>query len=218
MGDTTVPPEAIRRRLDALDVAVGDGPSAYADLGGALNLNAAAIGLGLDEVTYNPETFPGLVYTPDADDGSVAVVFGNGTLFVGDSQSAEAVVDEVTARLTELGLLSGSSSTGDLSTAPAEVPVPPAYEDTGSEADTDRPTGSDAGDAGAADGPDTAAPGEAPDASEATCPDCGYGLSGDENFCPECGTELHPECPDCGYDLSGSENFCPECGTGLKTS
>lgn len=165
---------------------------------------------------YSPETFPGLVYTPDADDGGVAVVFGNGTLFVvGDS--AEATVDEITAHLTELGLLSEPSSTDELSLAPEEVSIPAAYEETVGEMDEPRSDSSDSGDEEAADEP--AAPDEASHTGEVSvCPDCSHSLSGEENVCPECGTELRPECPNCGYDLSGSENFCPECGTGIETS
>jgi transcription initiation factor TFIID TATA-box-binding protein len=52
-----------------------------ADLGEALNLEAIAIGLGLEAVEYEPEQFPGLVYRLD-DPDVVALLFGTGKMVI----------------------------------------------------------------------------------------------------------------------------------------
>ncbi len=78
-----------------------------ADIGERLNLNAIAIGLGLENVEYEPEQFPGLVYRLDEPD-VVALLFGSGKLVVtGGSKPDDArdAVESISARLEELGLL-----------------------------------------------------------------------------------------------------------------
>lgn len=78
------------------------------DLGVSLNLNAIAIGLGLENIEYEPEQFPGLVYRLDEPD-VVVLLFGSGKAVITGGknidQPAEAV-DVVTDRLSELGLFS----------------------------------------------------------------------------------------------------------------
>lgn len=77
------------------------------DLGARLNLNAIAIGLGLEAVEYEPEQFPGLVYRLDEPD-VVALLFGSGKLVItgGEQPSdAEAAIEMVQTRLIELNLL-----------------------------------------------------------------------------------------------------------------
>jgi transcription initiation factor TFIID TATA-box-binding protein len=78
-----------------------------ADLGKSLNLNAIAIGLGLESIEYEPEQFPGLVYRLEEPD-VVALLFGSGKLVItGGKEPADAAeaVDVITERLDELGLL-----------------------------------------------------------------------------------------------------------------
>ena len=78
-----------------------------ADLGKSLNLNAIAIGLGLENIEYEPEQFPGLVYRLD-DPEVVALLFGSGKLVITGGKrpvDAERAVDVITERLSELGLL-----------------------------------------------------------------------------------------------------------------
>ena len=79
---------------------------ASADLGQSLNLNAMAIGLGLEHVEYEPEQFPGLVYR--LDEPSVVVLFfgGGKVVMTGGKQpkDAAAAIEAVISRLTELGL------------------------------------------------------------------------------------------------------------------
>jgi len=101
--------------LRALDIPVEENPEivvqnivSSADLGRTLNLNAIAIGLGLEHVEYEPEQFPGLVYRLD-DPDVVALLFGSGKLVVtGGKQpdDASAAVDSIVGRLGELELLS----------------------------------------------------------------------------------------------------------------
>ncbi len=78
-----------------------------ADIGERLNLNAIAIGLGLENVEYEPEQFPGLVYRLDEPD-VVALLFGSGKLVVtggNEPTDAEEAVDAISDRLEELNLL-----------------------------------------------------------------------------------------------------------------
>lgn len=100
--------------LRALDIAVAESPDIVvqnivtsADLGRNLNLNAIAIGLGLEDVEYEPEQFPGLVYRLDAPE-VVVLLFGSGKLVItGGTEPAEAeqAVDAIVSQLEDLGLL-----------------------------------------------------------------------------------------------------------------
>jgi transcription initiation factor TFIID TATA-box-binding protein len=100
--------------LRKLDIPVSDDPDitvqnivTSADLGESLNLNAIAIALGLENIEYEPEQFPGLVYRLE-DPDVVALLFGSGKLVItGGKEPADAAeaVDVITERLADLGLL-----------------------------------------------------------------------------------------------------------------
>ena len=78
-----------------------------ADLGRTLNLNAIAIGLGLEQVEYEPEQFPGLVYRLE-DVDVVALLFGSGKLVITGGKhpdDARTAVEVIVDRLDELELL-----------------------------------------------------------------------------------------------------------------
>lgn len=71
-----------------------------------MNLNAIAIGLGLKEIEYEREQFPGLVYR--ADDLDVVLLFGNGKLVIiggRHPEDAEHAIETVASKLRDLGLL-----------------------------------------------------------------------------------------------------------------
>lgn len=73
-------------------------------IGKPVNLNALAIGLGLEQVEYEPEQFPGLVYRPEEMD-AVVLVFGSGKLVitgVTSIEDAERVRELVVAEIREL--------------------------------------------------------------------------------------------------------------------
>ncbi|WP_418281850.1 TATA-box-binding protein [Halorubrum sp. DTA98] len=101
-------------KLRALRIPVEDDPEIIvqnivtsADLGESLNLNAIAIGLGLEHIEYEPEQFPGLVYRLD-DLDVVALLFGSGKLVITggtDPSDAAAAVDHIVEKLDDLGLL-----------------------------------------------------------------------------------------------------------------
>ena len=101
-------------KLRELDIPIDGEPEitvqnivTSADLGVSLNLNAIAIGLGLENIEYEPEQFPGLVYRIDEPD-VVALLFGSGKLVVTggkEPSDAEAAVEVISERLSELGLL-----------------------------------------------------------------------------------------------------------------
>jgi transcription initiation factor TFIID TATA-box-binding protein len=69
-------------------------------LGHSVNLNALAIGLGLEAVEYEPEQFPGLVYRP-----TVLLLFANGKVVVTeapDVQIAEEAFSSLESQVDDL--------------------------------------------------------------------------------------------------------------------
>ena len=58
------------------------------DLDQTLNLNALAIGLGLEQTEYEPEQFPGLIYRPEGFNG-VVLLFATGRAVITGCQSVE---------------------------------------------------------------------------------------------------------------------------------
>lgn len=80
---------------------------AAADIGTELNLNAIAIGVGLEHVEYEPEVFPGLVYRI-ADPKVVVLIFRSGKLVITGAKTAEQCAQAreiVKEELNNLGLL-----------------------------------------------------------------------------------------------------------------
>jgi len=104
----------IADKLKKLDVDVFKDPKiviqnivAISDLGGELNLNEVAMALGLENVEYEPEQFPGLVYR--LQDPRVAMLlFGSGKIVCTGARRIEDVslaVDKLSEELTALGLI-----------------------------------------------------------------------------------------------------------------
>jgi transcription initiation factor TFIID TATA-box-binding protein len=80
---------------------------ASSDLGTNINLNAIAIGLGLEKVEYEPEQFPGLVYRVDSPK-VVMLLFGSGKLVCTGARTPEDVevaVNKIAEELRAGGLL-----------------------------------------------------------------------------------------------------------------
>jgi transcription initiation factor TFIID TATA-box-binding protein len=80
---------------------------ASADLGSDLNLNAIAVGLGLENIEYEPEQFPGLVYRL-RDPRVVVLIFGSGKMVVTggkNPEDAQRAVNKIAEELESLGLL-----------------------------------------------------------------------------------------------------------------
>ncbi|MBS1264015.1 MAG: TATA-box-binding protein 2 [Methanonatronarchaeales archaeon] len=80
---------------------------ASADLGRPLDLNAIAIGLGLENVEYEPEQFPGLVYRLQ-DPKVVLLLFGSGKVVCTGGKTPEDSrrgVEKVREELEDLRLL-----------------------------------------------------------------------------------------------------------------
>lgn len=77
------------------------------DLGEMLNLEAVAIGFGLENTEYEPEQFPGLVYRSDELE-TVTLLFGSGKIVItggAEPQDAEIAIDHLISKLTDLDLL-----------------------------------------------------------------------------------------------------------------
>lgn len=93
---------------DALAGLERDDAVAIQTFEGALNLNAIAIGLGLENIKYEPELFPALIYEPDS---ANAVVFAwRHDLIVAVPEGSEDVseatsgVAQLVDRVHKLGL------------------------------------------------------------------------------------------------------------------
>ncbi len=106
--------EVIARTLKKLGVEVYKNPEiviqnivATSDLGGEFNLNEVAMALGLENVEYEPEQFPGLVYR--IREPKVAMLlFGSGKTVCAGARNTEDVskaVEKLSEELTSLGLL-----------------------------------------------------------------------------------------------------------------
>ena len=73
-------------------------------IGGELNLSEVAVALGLENVEYEPEQFPGLVYR--LTDPKVALLlFGSGKLVCAGAKKVEEVYTAVDKVIKELSLL-----------------------------------------------------------------------------------------------------------------
>ena len=80
---------------------------ASADLHAVLNLNAIAIGLGLEHIEYEPEQFPGLVYRL-SEPKVVVLMFGSGKLVITGGrvpEDAANAVDQIVNQLKSLSLM-----------------------------------------------------------------------------------------------------------------
>jgi transcription initiation factor TFIID TATA-box-binding protein len=106
--------EKVAEQLQKAGVHIGIKPKidvqnivASSDLGQSINLNAIAITLGLENVEYEPEQFPGLVYRLDVPK-VVLLLFGSGKLVCTGARKpgdVEDAVDKVTMALHAAGQL-----------------------------------------------------------------------------------------------------------------
>jgi len=104
----------ITEKLERIGVKVYKNPEiviqnivATSDLQGELNLSEVAVALGLENVEYEPEQFPGLVYK--IKEPKVAMLlFSSGKIVCAGARKTEDVslaVDKLSKELTSLGLL-----------------------------------------------------------------------------------------------------------------
>ncbi len=80
---------------------------ASADLKTVLNLSSVAIGLGLENIEYEPEIFPGLVYRIDQPK-VVLLIFGSGKIVITGCkkpQDTEAAVEHIVSELKSIAML-----------------------------------------------------------------------------------------------------------------
>jgi transcription initiation factor TFIID TATA-box-binding protein len=74
------------------------------EIGSELNLNALAVGLGLEETEYEPEQFPGLIYRPTKA-GNVMLLFASGRVVITgspDLETAENTFNQLSQRVKKL--------------------------------------------------------------------------------------------------------------------
>jgi transcription initiation factor TFIID TATA-box-binding protein len=130
MISQSIAASALRERLNAVDADLNaDDATGYVTLDTALNLNALAIGLGLENIEYEPEQFPGLLYHLD-DPRVTVVLFGNGVITTVDGKSNQAVQDAIRTAIdrgTELGLLD-IDSMPSVNTDVDTIPVPEEFD------------------------------------------------------------------------------------------
>lgn len=80
---------------------------ASSDLNKQLNLNAIAIGLGLENTEYEPEQFPGLIYRSE-DMETVTLLFGSGKIVVTGGTTNDSIItatENIREELENLSLL-----------------------------------------------------------------------------------------------------------------
>ena len=104
----------VAKKIGSLGVEVVEDPQitiqnivASADLGTKLNLNAIAIGLGFENIEYEPEQFPGLVYRINSPK-IVVLIFSSGKLVVTGGKSPDDCqrgVEIVREQLENMSLL-----------------------------------------------------------------------------------------------------------------
>jgi transcription initiation factor TFIID TATA-box-binding protein len=102
------------KKMESIGIKVMSNPAiiiqnivASADLGSVLNLNAIAISLGLENIEYEPEQFPGLVYRLDIPK-VVVLLFGSGKLVVTGGKrpgDAEDAIERIVKDLEKNALL-----------------------------------------------------------------------------------------------------------------
>src|SRR4030042_442048 len=104
----------ISEKLEKISINIYKNPEmviqnivATSDLGGELNLSEVAMALGLENVEYEPEQFPGLVYR--FKEPKVAMLlFGSGKIVCAGARKTEDVllaVNKLSKELSSLGLL-----------------------------------------------------------------------------------------------------------------
>lgn len=113
IGDVHKGLETLFNKLRELDIQINNKPEiivqnvvASADLEKDLNLDRIAFSLGPENIEYEPEQFPGLVYRIEKPK-SVLLMFGSGKIIVTGNNSeknAQLVVDEIVEKLEEFGL------------------------------------------------------------------------------------------------------------------
>lgn len=104
----------IFEKLASLGVDTGGEPDiivqnivATANLNAVLNLSSIAIGLGLENIEYEPEVFPGLVYRIDQPK-VVLLIFGSGKIVITGCkkpEDAEAAVEHIVSELKSIAML-----------------------------------------------------------------------------------------------------------------
>ena len=114
MDDVKTTVDIISKKLKELGLEVYQNPEiviqnivAISDLGGELNLNEVAMALGLENVEYEPEQFPGLVYRI-RDPRVAMLLFGSGKIVCTGARKISDVslaVDKLSKELTSLGLI-----------------------------------------------------------------------------------------------------------------
>jgi transcription initiation factor TFIID TATA-box-binding protein len=118
-------PGALRDALTDVGVELNAGETAgYVELESNLNLNALAIDLGLENIEYEPEQFPGLIFHIDQP-MTTAVLFGNGVIATVDGVDEEAVTDAILTvieRGEDLGLIE-THSTPSVNVTVESIPV-----------------------------------------------------------------------------------------------
>lgn len=106
--------EILNRGLDylidlfkSLNVDIVENPSysiqnivTSADLGSRINLNKIAMSAGLDQVEYEPEQFPGLVYRLD-EPKVVVLMFGSGKLIITGAKNPDTDAKDAVRNIRE---------------------------------------------------------------------------------------------------------------------
>jgi len=132
----TVTADSYRRFLNENEVDQFAGNTiAYLDLIDDVSLNALMLGLGLEEVQYEPEEFPAIVYTlndnkttpTQVDYNATVQIFDNGLLVTADAPSNRRARDALVTvgeQIEEIDVFDITVSEKTIQDDPDEIPLP----------------------------------------------------------------------------------------------
>lgn len=130
MSDEYIDGSILRTHLEHLDIELGEGEvTGFVDRTDSLNLNAIVIGLGLKELEYKPDLFPGIIYhvaEPELPELTV-VIFEDGVFAVLDAPNEDvgrAGLQFVCEQVHEIGLLEEGGLQSNVVDFSSEIPVP----------------------------------------------------------------------------------------------
>jgi TATA-box binding protein (TBP) (component of TFIID and TFIIIB) len=125
MADRGVPPRTLREQLETAGFDLNsDEIAGYVTIDATFNLNALAIGFGLENIEYEPGQFPGLIYRLDPPEMAV-VIFRDGVLTTVDAPDEQAVNEGLRTtvdQIVELGLVE-FYSTPTVNTTVDTIPI-----------------------------------------------------------------------------------------------
>jgi len=113
LSKASSPKELKEYAQEKVDVSGGEFGATYA-LGDTLNLNAIAIGLGLENIEYQPEEFLGLVYRTKPEIDTSVILLWDGRVTAVDAPTEQKARESIVYVAERLDSLNDYSGEGDI--------------------------------------------------------------------------------------------------------